>query len=149
MSRISFQFIQRHLQEIENSSSGRLAFYSINRLAQPLISLIHIQFRSQGDIVYSLDTQSFISRRYLRTFSQEFISVFDTQVMRIHQLIKIFLIFRIIPILDLSHQAFQNFISVSKSVETECRTVFQHSFPRSIRIFKVTCTHSFMRDTTV
>ena len=34
---------------------------------------IHIQFRSQGDIVYSLDTQSFISRRYLRTFSQEFI----------------------------------------------------------------------------
>ena len=103
MSRISFQFIQRHLQEIENSSSGRLAFYSINRLAQPLISLIHIQFRSQGDIVYSLDTQSFISRRYLRTFSQEFISVFDTQVMRIHQFIKIFLIFRIISVLNLCH----------------------------------------------
>ena len=149
MSRISFQFIQRHLQEIENSSSGRLAFYSINRLAQPLISLIHIQFRSQGDIVYSLDTQCFVSRRHFSSFCKEFFCVFHTQIMRIHQFIKILLIFRIIFILNLSHQAFKDFISVSKSVKTECGTIFQHSFPRSIRIFKISCTHSFMRDTTV
>ena len=149
MVRICFQFIQRHLQEIEDSSGSRFSFYCIYRLAQPLISLININFRSESDVIYCFDTQSFISRRHFCTFSQELICVFDTQIMRIHQLIKIFLIFRIIPILDLPHQAFQNFISVSKCIETKRRAVFQHSFPRSIRIFKVTCTHSFMRDTTV
>ena len=149
MIRIRFQFIQRHLQEIEDSCTCRFAFHSIYRLTQPLISLVHINLRSKSDIIYCFDTQSFVSRRHFGTFRQEFIRVLDTQVMRIHQFIKIFLIIRTIPILDLSHQAFQNFISISKGIETKRRTVFQHSFPRSIRIFKITSTHSFMRDTTV
>ena len=149
MIRIRFQFIQRHLQEIEDSCTCRFTFHSVYRLAQPLIGLIHINLRSKSNIIYRFDTQSFINRRHFCTFRQEFIRIFDTQVMRIHQFIKIFLIIRTIPVFNLSHQAFQNFISVSKSIETKRRAVFQHSFPRSIRIFKITSTHSFMRNTTV
>ena len=149
MSRIFLQFIVRHLQEIEQCSSCRLSFRSVHRFFQPIISLIYIHLRSKCNIIDSFNAQCFIFRRYFYTFSQEFLSILHTQIVRIHQLIKILFVFCRVSVFDLPQQPFQNFITVCEGIETKSRAVLQNSFPRSISIFKVTSFHCFVRNTTV
>ena len=98
MIRISFQFVQRHIQKIVEDRTFRATLFSFQRFFQPSISLIYIYIRSISNVVNSFITQNIAYRR--STFQMHKIrSIFNSQIKNLHQFIKILLVISRITVL--------------------------------------------------
>ncbi len=147
---ICLYLLHRDIQKIVQNRTFGTTLFSLNRFFQPIVSCIKVRSRSELKIIHSFSAQGIsYTRHALHSLTNEFRNVLHSQVIYIHQFIKILLVISRISILYLTQKARQDFLSICKCVIPQCRTILQYSHTRSVCILKVTSSHCFMRDTTV
>ena len=102
---ISLYLLHGSIQEIVQHRTFGTTLFSMNRFFQPIISRIKVRSRSELKIIHSFGTQGISHTRHtLHSLTNEFRNVLHSQIIYIHQLIKILLVISRISILNLTQE---------------------------------------------